>query len=70
MSLAENYYSQKPMARTLEEIRSCACNQSFSCVHLPLLNVPIQNIVLDKLHLMLRITGRTNEILTTLAYGI
>lgn len=57
MSKAEKYYSEKPMARTLEEIRICARNQSYSCAHPPLLNVPLDNIVLDELHLMLRITG-------------
>jgi hypothetical protein len=57
MSKPENYYSEKPIARTLEEIRKCALKQSCSCVHQPLLNVPLDNIVLDELHLMLRITG-------------
>ena len=64
MSKEEKYYSEKPMARTLEEIRKCAHKQSYSCVHPPLLNVPLENIVLDELHLMLRITGRPIENLT------
>ena len=33
MSKEEKYYSEKPMARTLEEIRKCAHKQSYSCVH-------------------------------------
>lgn len=45
------------MARTLEEIKKCALSQTHSCVHQPLLNIPLENIVLDELHLMLRITG-------------
>ena len=59
MSKPEKHYSEKPMARTLEEIRKCALNQSYSCVHQHLLNVPLGDIVLDELHLMLRITGTT-----------
>ena len=57
MPKAEKYYSEKPMARTFEEIRKCTRNHSYSCVHPPLLNVPLDNIVLDELHLMLRTTN-------------
>ncbi|CAB3986080.1 Hypothetical predicted protein [Paramuricea clavata] len=42
--------------RTLDNIRECCLNQTFSCEHPPLLNIPLENIVLDELHLMLRIT--------------
>ena len=66
MSKPEKYYSEEPLGRTLGEIRKCACNQSYSCVHLPLLNVPLENIVPDKLHLMLRMTGKANEIFNLL----
>lgn len=29
----------------------------FSCAYPPLLHIPLQNVILDELHLMLRITG-------------
>lgn len=60
MSKPEKYYSEEPMARTLKDIRKCANNQSSSCAHQPLLNVPLENIILDELHLMLRITGKVS----------
>ena len=34
-----------------------AKNQKLSCVHKPLLEIPLENVVLDELHLMLRVTG-------------
>ena len=36
----------------------CCLNEQFSCVHPPLLNIPLENVVLDEMHLMLRITGK------------
>jgi hypothetical protein len=46
------------MARTIEEIREFSLktgNDKFG--YPPTLNVPVENIVSDELHLMLRITG-------------
>ena len=60
MSKPENYYGQKPMARTLTEIKKCALEQKLSCVHQPLIEIQLENIILDELHLMLRITGEIN----------
>ncbi len=42
---------------TLRDIEDCALKKKFSCLHKPLLNVKLENVVLDELHLMLRITG-------------
>ena len=39
--------------RSLKDIQDCAKKRMFSCQHKPLL----ENVVLDELHLMLRITG-------------
>lgn len=45
------------MARILADIKKCALEQKLSCVHQPLIDIQVQNIILDELHLMLRITG-------------
>ena len=42
---------------SLKDIQDCALKNKFSCRHKPLLVVKLQNVVLDELHLMLRITG-------------
>jgi hypothetical protein len=60
MSKPENYYGQKAMARTLTEIKKCALEQKLSCVHQPLIEIQVENIILDELHLMLRVTGEIN----------
>ena len=57
---ADFYYSDH-MTRTIQEIRNLSLkpgNDKFGCIHPPLLNVPLQNIVPDELHLMLRVTGK------------
>ena len=61
MSYTQNYYSEEAMVRTLETIKECANSNRYSCLHPPLLNVPLENVVLDELHLMLRITGKAIE---------
>ena len=43
--------------RSLQDIRECAMKNQFSCQHKPLLHIKLENVVLDELHLMLRITG-------------
>ena len=57
MLKAENYYNDGIMRRTLQTIKDCAWKQSLSCAYQPLLNIPLENVVLDELHLMLRVTG-------------
>lgn len=57
MSKPETYYLQTPMVRTLENVKDDALRGKCSCVHPTLLNIPLENIVLDELHMMLRITG-------------
>lgn len=59
MSKPEKYYNEKPMARTLDEIRKCVLDQKMSCVHQPLINIQLENIIIDELHLMLRVTGQS-----------
>ena len=62
MSKPADFYCSDDMARTMQEIRKLSMktgNGKFGCIHPPLFNVPLQNIVPDELHLMLRITGNT-----------
>lgn len=47
------------MHRTLEELKKMhqkAKGENYCCVHPPLLNIPLDHIILDELHLMLRIS--------------
>lgn len=57
------YITDKEMIRTLEDIKKCALKNSYSCEHVPLVNIPLENIVLDELHLMLRVTGEQTYII-------
>ena len=54
MTRPEDFYWMDNIRRTLDDIRACCLKHQFSC---DLLNIPIDHIVLDELHLMLRITG-------------
>ena len=60
MSKATDYFWLEPFVKTLQTIQDCAKNQKFSCVHQSLLEIPLENVVLDELHLMLRVTGTLN----------
>ena len=63
MSKPMNFYWEDNIRRTLDEIKTCSLKNEFACQHPPLLDIPLENVVLDELHLMLRITGkRTNVI--------
>ena len=48
-----NFYSDGVMKRTLEEIKHCQTKNEYSCCDHPLLNIELDHIVLDELHLML-----------------
>ena len=59
MTKPDNFYDCHPMKRTLEEMQEMAKmrpGENYCCVHQPLLNLPVDHIILDELHLMLRIT--------------
>ena len=59
MSKPDNYYNSDPIRRTLKELHEFPMKskgENFCCVHKPLLNIPLDHIILDELHLMLRIT--------------
>ena len=59
MSKQAEYYKSPPLVRKLQEIKEMANmngGQSYGCVHQPLLNVLLDHIILDELHLLLRVT--------------
>ena len=57
MTKSENYYNQPPMALTLADVKKYASDKNqFCCKDMPLLDVPLSKIVLDELHLLLRVT--------------
>lgn len=59
MTKPDNYYNEAPLKRTLEELHECACKskgENYCCAFPPLLDIPLDHIILDELHLMLRIT--------------
>ena len=57
MSLPMDHYWREDVARTLQEVKECAKKSQYSCQHCPLLDIPLENVVLDEFHLMLRVTG-------------
>ena len=57
MTKSGDYYNQPPMALTLADVKKYASDKNqFCCKDMPLLDVPLSNIVLDELHLLLRVT--------------
>lgn len=59
MSKTDNYYDNPPLRRTTDEMKEFASKKSgenYCCCYKPLFNIPLDNIILDELHLMLRIT--------------
>ena len=59
MSKQDDYYDCHPQCRTLEDLKEWCKKKgknNFCCVHSPLLDIPLEYVVLDKLHLLLRVT--------------
>ena len=59
MSKSEQHYESDPLRRTLQKIKEFASKskgENYCCVHDPLLNIPLDHIMLDELHLLLRIS--------------
>ncbi|XP_068757380.1 uncharacterized protein [Montipora capricornis] len=56
MSVPYDTYSKPPMSLTLDDIKKFSKKGEFCCVESPLLNVPLDHIILDELHLLLRFT--------------
>jgi len=54
-----DYYNTNTMKRTIEDIKAkCKETENYGCIHEPLLNIPLTNVILDELHLLLRITDK------------
>lgn len=56
MSMPHDTYNKPPMSLPLEDVKKCAKTGEFCCVNSPLLNIPLDHIILDELHLLLRFT--------------
>ena len=67
--IEENYstYNMPPLARSLEEInKMCSYSKdNYCCDKKPLLNIELDHIVVDELHLMLRVTDILTENIIT-----
>ena len=56
MSKPETEYTKAPMAFTFDDIESLVQSRKFGFVETPLIRIPFDHIVLDEIHLLLRIT--------------
>lgn len=60
------YFNIPPMARTLQQIRDLLqdSNNNYGCINDPLLNIELDHVIVDELHLLLRVTDvlKTNLI--------
>lgn len=64
MSKPETHYWSDEMKKTLDGIKHlCTVKDNFGCIKPPLLDIPIENVRVDELHLLLRITGTLKHIL-------
>ena len=57
MSKPKDFYWEQHISRKIGNFAEWARQTKYSCAHPPLLNIPLENVVADELHLMLRITG-------------
>lgn len=60
MSKPEWYYWTEEMKRTLQDLLTLCMKKKdkFGCINPPLLNIKPENVRVDELHLLLRITGK------------
>lgn len=59
MSKSEQHYESDPLRSTLQKKKEFASKfkgENYCCVHDPLLNIPLDHIILDELNLLLRIS--------------
>ena len=61
MSKTYDFYTSPDMVRTVENMMSCSLTNSMGCKNLSLVGLPIQHIIVDELHMMLRITDRLTD---------
>ena len=58
MSKPETNYNRDPLCLTLAQVKQYVDygKKEYCCINQPLLNIPLDHIVIDELHLLLRIT--------------
>jgi hypothetical protein len=58
MNFDVDYYNSMPIKRTLQEIKdmSTKSQDNYCCNHYPLLDIELDHVIVDELHLLLRIT--------------
>ena len=59
------HYQSVEMKRTLAHIKSMLTQKKFSVIHQPLFNIELDHVILDELHLMMRVADRLTENLIT-----
>ena len=55
------HYQSVKMKRTLAHIKSMLPLKKFSAINQPLFNIELDHVILDELHLMMRVTDRLTE---------
>ena len=57
MNYEEDYYNKPPLQRTLRELKAFSkkSKENYCCEHEPLLNIELDHVILDELHLLLRV---------------
>ena len=58
-------YNTGEIKRTLQEITEFQGSTKFCCIHPPLFDIDLDHVVLDELHLMIRITNRLTDCIIT-----
>ena len=65
MSKDIDFHNTGEIKRTLQEIREFQGSTKFCCIHPPLFDIDLDHVVLDELHLMMRITDRLTDCIIT-----
>lgn len=56
-----DYYNTGDLKRNLEDTNEKKNKHKFCCIRPPLFNIELNNVILDELHLLLRISDRLTE---------
>lgn len=65
MTKALDHYNLGEMKRTMAHIKSMLPLKKHSEIHTPLLNIELDHVIIDELHLMMRVAGCLTENLIT-----
>ena len=62
MSKPLEYYNEGDLKRTLQQLKDLYnSSKAFSCKNKPLFDIELDHVILDELHLMMRVTDRLTE---------